>query len=243
MLRMAICDDDIFIHQHIQELIGKLDMGLVLDRDIILTQSDYYKSGSEFLDSLKDNDYDVVFMDIEIGGECGVDVIEKMRTITHKPRVIFISSHNNYFRDIAEIGSFSFIQKPIELEAFNDVIKKLFNAIDDELEIFIAKSGRKKIKIPINKIMYFEKCERKTLIVAEEFKCELNSTLKKIMEEFDNDNFFSPNNSFAVNYDHIKEFTISELTMTNGQNITISERRRKEIKTQYFSIRKEKCIV
>lgn len=241
MLRIAICDDDIETFHHVKMLLGHLGVQELMTRDVICTIDDYYKCGDAFITGIQKKSYDVVFMDIELQNEKGMDIVKKMYKLTYKPKVIFVSNHTDYFRDLAEVGLFSFLLKPMKIVDFNKVMKKLFEALDDESDIFMFSYNSMKVKVPVNDIISIEKLGRRTLISTKEKEYEVSSTLKCVMEKLNSRWFITPSTSYAVNYNHITYFHKKKIVLSNGKEVNIPDRKRKATKEHYLSMRKEKC--
>lgn len=243
MFRIAVCDDDIEIFHQVKSLLGHLDVQEIVDRDIILTKDDYYSDGTSFIQEIQNKEYDVVFMDIELGNEMGMDIIQRMRDITYKTKVIFISNHTDYFRELAEIGLFSFILKPIKILDFKNVMLKLFNAIDDDSDMFMFNHKSIKVKMPVNEIIIIEKSGRRTLVVTKDKTYEISSTLKSALKKLNSQWFISASTSYAVNYKHISCFHKDHIVLSTGKEVTIPERRRKEVRQEYLKMRKYTCCI
>lgn len=243
MLRIAVCDDDFETFQHIESLLVDFEINHVMDQEISLGVEDYYPNGDAFLSGIKQNIYDVVFMDIEVGKEKGTEIVRKMHNLTYNIKTIFISNHTDYFRELAEVGLFSFLLKPITKKDFTKVMLRVINALQDERELFVVNQYKSKFKIPIAEIMYIEKDNRKTIIVTRDSTFHLSKTLSTVIKELNSSYFIAPNSSSAINYNYIDQFTKKEIIMSDGKWFPISERRRKNIQLKYFSLRKEKICL
>ena len=69
---------------------------------------------------------DLVFMDVEINGLSGLEVID---TLVHKPKTIVITSDKNYEEEAMELEVDAFLTKPIQsFDGFKETVLKVLNS-------------------------------------------------------------------------------------------------------------------
>ncbi|MNJ95297.1 Sensory transduction protein LytR [compost metagenome] len=69
-------------------------------------------------------DADVVFLDIEMPGVSGLDLVEPLSKVTN---VILISGHKDYGQQAFERGAVGYIFKPFDLAKFQNTINRIYN--------------------------------------------------------------------------------------------------------------------
>ena len=122
MLNIAICDDDIQITGKIERLLQD-----IAKRNFVDTEIEVFWNGKSLADAIAAGErYDVIYLDIEMDKEDGISAARRIRTYDKNVRIIYVTSHESYMR---EVGSF------VSKIFFNAVIlalKKVFT--DDDIK-------------------------------------------------------------------------------------------------------------
>src|SRR5689334_6493837 len=86
-------------------------------------------SGEACLDLLKKRGFDVALLDIWLPGIDGLETLEKMRDLEHRPEVIVISGHATIETAVraTKLGAFDFLEKPLSIDKTLILVK---NAVD-----------------------------------------------------------------------------------------------------------------
>ena len=83
-------------------------------------------SGQTALVKMSENDYDLIFLDINLGDISGFEVLEEFRKTNDLTQVIMISSLNQtkYLRSALREGAFDYIVKPWGIEDLKETISR-----------------------------------------------------------------------------------------------------------------------
>jgi len=134
MAKILIVDDDKSIRKTLRDILEfeKYDI-------------DEAGDGLECIVKIKQNQYDVVIMDVKMPRMDGMEAIDKVQSINPELPVIMISGHGNIDTAVEAVkkGAFDFIQKPPDL---NRLLITLRNAMDKSNLISEKKVLQKKIK-------------------------------------------------------------------------------------------------
>ena len=81
-------------------------------------------SGRVALVKISENDYDLIFLDCNLGDMSGLEVLEELRRTNDLTQVIMITSLNQveYFRSAIKKGAFDYIVKPWNITDLRDTI-------------------------------------------------------------------------------------------------------------------------
>lgn len=98
-------------------------------------------SGSEALEILKDNLYDVLILDVRMPEMCGVDVLAEVRKIDSEIEVIIMTGYASVdtAKEIMKLGAYDYMLKPYNIE---ELVEKVDAAYD-------RKRARKKLAGPL----------------------------------------------------------------------------------------------
>ena len=116
-MRIAVCDDDRAIREEISRLIQKQ----VSEADIA-----EYQSGEELINA-KGN-FDIYFLDIEMGKTSGMDIARHIREQEEGGRqrsiIIFVTGYREYMEAAFDVNAFHYLIKPIDAEKFSEVFSR-----------------------------------------------------------------------------------------------------------------------
>lgn len=117
---------------------------ILLDQKELRLEVDEARDGSEGLQMLETNNYDLVFCDIKMPKMDGMDVLQKAKQKQIPSPFIMISAHGTTEMavDAIRMGAYDFLQKPPDL---NRLLITVRNALDRESLLKETKSLRKKV--------------------------------------------------------------------------------------------------
>lgn len=124
-MNYALLDDDIVFHQKFKEMTKKY---------INFENCSFYSSSKAFFQDLQSKEnwhLDVLFLDIELNGESGIDIARRLYSYNSSIVVIFITNKNHMVYDAFGLNVFRFIYKPM----FAFKIDSLFQALIEEFEL------------------------------------------------------------------------------------------------------------
>jgi len=216
IIKIAICDDNRSITDKISEFVKRKDKML---QDVKMYVSVFY-SGEDFLsDVIENNSYHIVFMDIELGKINGIEVGLHLRDMPNGDDVtlIYMSGHTSYYEEIAHVGSFRFLNKPItqtKLEdVFNRAVNQTLKRFSGRALTFQYKVNREIYSIKVDEIAYL-KCDNKSMSI---YVWDMNareisfldcyySNIKDALGQLPSERFVQCERSHIVNMDIVKQF-------------------------------------
>ncbi len=216
-MRVAICDDERSMQIVLEKLFNEYSKIRNIDVSI-----DKYNNGHDLIRCLNDKEYEIVFMDYQMGN---IDGIETSRLIRNRDKdciIIFVSAYPEVAVDSYEVNTFRFIVKPINKE-------KLFNAIDDYLKskdydnLLILKTHEGTWKIKMSDIIYAEAKGKHTVLRTIQKTFEIHIHLKKIEEKLPTEKFCRCQRSYIAGFSHIENHTNAEIIFDNGERAQIGK--------------------
>jgi len=105
---------------------------------------DLAENGSQGLDLISKNEYDIVLCDIKMPGMDGIEVLEKIQSTSPDTPVVMISGHGNIDTAVESIkkGAYDYIEKPLDL---NRLLITIRNALDKSNLLTETKVLKKKV--------------------------------------------------------------------------------------------------
>ena len=203
-MNIAICDDERIwqdeLIKHLNEYKNKRKIDLFIQ---------CFSDGKSCCES-KNNKYDIIFMDYQMGEATGIEIARKIRKSNSDSIIIFVSAYPQVALDTFEVKTFRFLAKPIDRA-------KLFKAIDDyltEIDIdsfLIFKTHEKTIRIKMSEIIYAEAQRNHTIIHTEKEDFEILKNLKSVEKMLPQDKFFRCHNAYITSFIHVKYHNNTEI--------------------------------
>lgn len=242
MIKIAVCDDEEIVTSDTEERLRRISKqaGISIDIDVFFdgaTLTDYILSQKA--------KYDIIYMDIEMKNENGVDAARKIRQFDKEVLLIFITNYESFAKEVFEVSAFRFITKPVSDDIFEKYFTSAINEVTRTPHFFQYQYNKVHYKLPLNDIMYFQSDRRITYINTrtDARKCyeKLNSIEQKLQQN--GILFFRTHQSFLINPSYVEVYMYDSMQLRDGTILSISERRRKSVSELYCKMKGDSIIV
>ena len=184
------------------------------------------ENSNELLQAI--TNYDLCFLDIELGSENGIDLGSKIRIVNKDIRIILVSNYPKYLIDGYKINAERYFIKPLSYNEFKMEMELVVKDVFDRY-LGIKDSKISNEKIYYNDILYIEFYERKTIIhLSNGTNIPTNYSLKEWLSIFEEASFAKPHRAFIVNLKHVHKVNTHEIILTNRKEITLSRHYKKQ---------------
>lgn len=242
MIEILICDDDKYFCGYMENCI--LDWAFKNQREVNIEQCYSGKSLRQFIK--KERPY-LLFLDIELGDETGIQIGDYIREglKDENLQIVFVSSHSQYAMQLFHIRPFDFLVKPIRTEQLAQVLSS-YHAVKlkDNKKYFIYQQKKHTLRMDLNNIMYYQSDRKKVKIFTEnrqmgrqdllyggepEQYIEFYGNLEDAMQQLEQRQFWRIHKSYIVNVDYIKSFGRDHFLLKHDIEIPVSRSRWKEV--------------
>lgn len=233
MIKIAFCDDDMEVLHQMNELLDRYRV----ERNEDITYA-AFQSPFELLTEIeKGIRPDILFLDVVMPGQNGMDVAKEIRQYDTNMKIIFLTSSPEFAVESYSVGAYFYQLKPIWEESFF----RLMDAVLAECEkkkknSLILRSKDGITRIDLQQLEYCEVLGRKLLFHLEngavlESAGSLDDLAGQLMQH---SNFFRPHRSFLVNMEYIQNISSRSIKMVNDAEIPIPHGKCSEIKNTYI---------
>ena len=118
-LRVLIADDELLARQRIEDLLAK-------EEGIALVAS--AKNGHEAVERIRELRPDLVFLDVQMPGRSGVDVMNELGA--EMPVTIFVTAFDQHAVKAFELEAVDYLVKPFDDERFTQALLRARRAVD-----------------------------------------------------------------------------------------------------------------
>jgi len=81
-------------------------------------------TGSEGLDAILNLNPGLVFIDIQMPGMSGIEVVKKLAELQVKTTIVFVTAYDHYAIQAIKLAAFDFLLKPVDPDELQEVIRK-----------------------------------------------------------------------------------------------------------------------
>jgi two-component system LytT family response regulator len=121
MINAIIVDDELVNISNLQSLLRAYCTQL----NVIATAS----TVNDAITLIRELDCDVVFLDIEMPGENGFDLLKSLPTSTRNFEVIFVTAHDNYGISAIKFSALDYLLKPINIAELQNAVQRAHETI------------------------------------------------------------------------------------------------------------------
>jgi DNA-binding LytR/AlgR family response regulator len=168
---------------------------------------------------------DLIFLDIEMPGFSGLEVLRKVRADVSM--AVFITSHPEFAIEGFELSALDYILKPLTEERFATAARKIREywemkqkseayEVMFEKDMLTIKEGYNQVRLAQQDIIYLEAMQDYTKIVTPKKNYMTLSSLSYFMEQLPANRFLRVHRSYAVALSQIRELRYAELVCENA---------------------------
>jgi len=224
-MKIAICDDEKIFRDKVLEYIKKyIDVYDIYE----------YENGLELIEA--EEDFDIIFLDIEMPIMNGMDTATKYRDKNEDTLIIFLTGYVNYVFDSFKVNAFRYLKKPINDEEFKEAMTSAMKLVEDNETVTINNHGVK-TEIKIKNITYVESFGDGTYIYDKNGNYyESVDTLKTWESMLQNrSEFYKISKSFIVSMKYIEHYEEKYVEMyKSNQKLPISRRCASAFRKEYY---------
>ncbi len=193
-MKSIVIDDDKLSRRIIEEFTKRTDF---------LTHVDSFDNPVEAIRLLKSgSEVNLIFLDIEMPEMSGLEFIN---TLNNPPRIIIISSKEQYALQAFEYDVTDYLLKPISYGRFFKAVDKAYSLYvrdsvvpEGKNEIFIKKDSSL-IKLKYEDILWIEAMENYVIVNTYDDKYTIHFTMKSIEKKLPASKFLRVHRSYIIN--------------------------------------------
>ena len=213
MLKVMVVEDE----EHIRMILGKM-----IEKNegckVVASCENFASAISEFMKHRPD----VVFMDIDLGGDSGLECAKAITEVDPKVKIVFATAHSEYMANAFEIYAFDYLVKPFDMERIAKTLDRIKTMTvlkdaddktsgeksDSSCEKLIIR-GKEEINI-VNAadIIMIERTDGMTRIITKDEVFLTSQSLAALEEKLDPAEFIRCHKSYIIKTDAIKKLEV-----------------------------------
>ena len=192
------------------------------------------RNGAEVLTALDSSTPDVVFLDIQMPGIDGFEVI-KRRTVERMPAVVFLTAFDQFAIKAFETEALDYLVKPVSEARFEATIKRLLKRLHSTSkpareETIVVTTSRGATVLHLNEIDWIEAAGNYTQLWVGPRSYFLREALQVLEQRVQQHGFIRAHRSALVRLDGVRELTRTRAgaliaVLESGVRVPVSRRR------------------
>lgn len=211
------------------------------------------RNGREVVAALKERKIHVLFLDIQMPGRGGFEVIEQVGP-ANMPVTVFVTAHNQYALKAFDVQALDYLTKPVDPERLQSTLARVKERVastaalsnQEQLKSVLGSLGNgagakrdfpKRLLIPGGRKDSFVNVDEIDWIEAADYYCclhvgtrthMLRETIKQLADTLDPEKFVRIHRSIIVNVERVQEIfregrSEGSVCLTNGQRLKMSK--------------------
>lgn len=210
------------------------------------------KSGTatDAVQNINEEKPDVVFLDIQMPGLDGFDVISLLEEPL--PYIVFVTAYDEYAIKAFEVYALDYLTKPVRLERLQQTLQNLEKRAAEKrqeaslqkaikerkkesLRVLTVKKGRKIKVLELNEVYSIEADDKLNYAHTEKAKYLVDHTLDELENRLDSTLFVRIHRSSIVNLQQVEELIpwfsgTYEIKLKNDRQLSVARRRVSDLK-------------
>ena len=124
-MKIIVADDEQLVLDDLVQTIKQVEP----DADV-----DQFSDPDRLLKYADTENFDVAFLDIEMGSVSGIDVAKKLKILNPKVNIIFVTGYNEYAQTALKIRASGYVMKPASADDIAEELHNLRNPVNIEAD-------------------------------------------------------------------------------------------------------------
>ncbi|WP_159590931.1 LytR/AlgR family response regulator transcription factor [Streptococcus halichoeri] len=239
-MKVAIIDD---------EPLARMELAYLIQQTQIADAIFEGESIEEALQLILTQSPDLLFLDIHLTDESGLDLAKTINKVSQPPLIIFATAYDDHALEAFELNALDYLLKPFEQDRVKKAMIKAQAALAGKQvakqtptrvlanERLTVETDERIYLLPFAEILYCEVQGKVTTVHTNQASYETQMSLSALERHLDVPCFLKVHRSYIINQDHIKEIQpwfnqTYQVTMSDGGKVPVSRSYLKSFKQQ-----------
>ncbi len=196
-----------------------------------------FHSGRELLADYIPGRYDVVFMDIFLNNENGVDCALKLRQLDENINLIFLTTSWEFGVKSYDVRAADYIVKPASLEKLSRALHYCKISEFQSHPSITVTTRNQPLEIALNRILYADYQNRSACIHLKDCLVPVSGSFSELSKQLtDYPQFMSCFKGIVVNLKMVRELGSDYLILKNSEQLPVSRRLQRKVQQQRLSL-------
>ena len=224
-MRIAVCDDEAEEREQIARTLREWDP---------LQRVECFSDGTSLLAAARTGQpFGMVFLDIYLPKENGVDIARTLREVSPGTGIVFATTSREYAVDAFSLNALHYLVKPVTAEGVAEAFHRLAQLGDRERPVLTVTVGRDSYTVYLDDIIEMESIRHAVEITLADGRVLKVWTPLAALEGMLDERFLKVTRGVVVNMDCIEQMGVDVCTLRNGTRQPITRSKRTAIRAAY----------
>ncbi len=232
---------------------ARLELRYLLDKIPNVQVIGEAANATEALELIKALNYDLIFMDIQMPGLSGLDVVAALKEMPRMPAVVFVTAYSEHAVKAFELDAVDYLVKPIDEDRLSHTVTKVEKLLTSQpaaskpepavqkslidIDRIPVESRGKTLLLTIKDIVYISSRNDIVFVHTSDNTYITRFTLKTLEERLQRKSFLRVHRGYIVNLRHVIEIVpmygrsyILKVRCNQNNEIPVSRRRGQRLK-------------
>lgn len=224
-VRIAICDDSAADREQFASALHIWDS---------TQRAEGYADGASLLAAAREPDrFDIVFLDVYMPGENGVDIARALQSVSPGTGIVFITTSQEHAVDAFSLHALHYLLKPVTAEGVTEAFHRLAQLPQRHRPMIVLPIGHDSLNVYLDEICYIQSVKHVKEIAL------TNGRLIKVwmpMTELESrlsPNFLKISRGTIVNMEKIERMSVDTCTLRDGTQLYMTRRKHAALRAAY----------
>ena len=236
MIKIAICDDEIIYQKEIFDFVNEY----FTNNNYSSYEIEIFDNGRKLIDKSEESKYDIIFLDIILEDDNGIDVAMDLKRKSPESILLFVTSYLDFAVCGYKVEAFRYILKNEIRSGINEALGASLKKIEEHKKAILFKFVEGERCIELKQIKYIESNGHKAIFYIVDDDKEIKYTIYEKLDNLEKiinfKSFIRVHKSYIVNCYFISSISNYVLFLKSGEDINISRNRYIEVKKRYTEL-------
>ena len=240
-MRIGICDDERMSIEHVKKCCETVCQENRIEYSVCI-----FQSGEEVLQYCRDTDkarIDLLFLDIEMPGISGTELMEQVKKKYQIWRIVFVTSHLGCMQEAFSQKTIGFLSKPVTVEEVSKKILEVYEDLTENVQLRFTGDRGDPIAVLTDDILYMKGEGSYTRIYVRQSGSVqgilISKTLGTMEKELEKLPFIRVHKSYIVNVTKIRYLNTEVHLLECETRIPVGRFYKNVVKETYFEYGKQ----
>ena len=208
--KIAICDDSQADRDYVASLVRRW-----ASEGNRTAHIEAFSSAESFLfHYAEESDFDILLLDIEMGGMDGVTMAKRLRQSNDTVQIIFITGYSDYIAEGYDVAALHYLMKPVAPEKLFGVLDRAWEKHRRNEHCLNLELSGEMVRLPLYEVRYLDVRQNYVTVHAKQ-----DYTVKRTLAEFEaelDEQFFRVGRGMILNLKQIRRVTKKEVVLADG---------------------------
>lgn len=241
MITIAVCDDNIRFADFLTDKIKSI-CAFKMPEWCQCRVAAAMNSAGAVLEYMKENTVNILFLDIDMPGENGFQLAEKINSLYSDMLIVFVSAYEDLVFQSFAYSPFRFLRKSVLSEELEDVLMKAVERHRMNAETVVIRTDCETVELRVKDILYIKSEKNYYMVCGTGFAYKCRGTMSQVGNLIQDFNFYKITSGCFVNMERIECFERPDKLVLENTTLYISQRRVSRFKETYSRFMRKRIL-